>query len=89
MSKGPVCQWSLLRRNMGGGGGVNQHTAIQAAPALAEPLQTVDGRQAGLGVIEGEELPGHGAPGARCGAFGARSDRRARVATSANGSAVP
>ena len=45
--------------------GVNQHAAIQAAPALAEPLEAVDGGRAGFGVAKGEQLPVHGAPGAR------------------------
>ena len=49
--------------------------------------------QAQFGIVEGEQFSEHVAPGARCGAFGDGSgngpDRRACVATSANGSLVP
>ena len=37
--------------------GGHQHTAVQAGTAWTEALQVVDGRQAGLWVVEGEQLP--------------------------------
>ena len=41
----------------------DQDAAVEAGAAGVEPLQPVDGREAGLGVVEGEKLPVHGAPG--------------------------
>ena len=73
----------------------DQHAPIQAGAAWAKTLEAVDGGQAGLRVIKREQLPVHGAPGARCGAFGRgpgcdpiQSDRLSCVATSARWSAV-
>ena len=51
----------------------HQQAAIEAVTARTEALETVDWRQAGIGVVEGEQLPVHGAPGALCGTFGDRS----------------
>ena len=47
-----------------------QHAPVEVGTARAEALQAVEGGQAGFGVVEGEKLPVHGAPGARCGPFG-------------------
>jgi len=32
-----------------------------------KPLQPVDGRKAVIGIVEGQKLPVHGAPGRACG----------------------
>ena len=53
--------------------GRDQHAPVEAGTARAEALETVDWRQFGMGVVEGEQLPLHGAPGALCGTFGDRS----------------
>ena len=47
--------------------GRDQHAPVEAGTARAEALETVDWRQAGIGVVEGEQLPVHGAPSALCG----------------------
>ena len=63
-----------------------------------KPLQPVDGREAGLGVVEGEKLSVHEPPGVPLAFFGSRlgfesggmrAAKRARVATSGHGSVVP
>ena len=48
----------------------HQQAAIEGVTARTEVLETVDWRQAGIGVVEGEQLPVHGAPGALCGHVG-------------------
>ena len=44
----------------------DQDAAVEAGTAGVEPFQPVDGREAGLGVVEGEEFPVHGALGRAC-----------------------
>ncbi len=46
-----------------------QYPAVKTSTAGAEAFQAVDGGQAGLGIVEYEQLPVHDAPAAR-GAFG-------------------
>ena len=53
--------------------GRDQHASVEAGTARAEALQAIDAGQAGFGVVEGAQLPVHGAPGALCGTFGDRS----------------
>ena len=53
--------------------GRDQQAPVEAGTARAEALETVDWRQTGIGVVEGEQLPVHGALGALCGTFGDRS----------------
>ena len=46
----------------------HQHTPVEAGSAGQEALEVVDGREAGLGIVEGQELAVHGAPAAARGA---------------------
>ena len=48
--------------------GWRQHTPVEAGSAGQEALEVVDGREAGLGIVEGQELAVHGAPAAARGA---------------------
>jgi len=42
--------------------GRHQHTPVEAGSVGEEALEAVDGRKAGLGIVEGQELAVHGAP---------------------------
>ena len=46
----------------------HQHTPVEAGPVGQEALEAVDGREAGLGIVEGQELAVHGGPAAARGA---------------------
>jgi len=48
--------------------GRHQHTPIEAWSAGQEALEAVDGREADLGIVEGQKLVVHGAPAAARGA---------------------
>ena len=48
--------------------GRHQHAPVEAGSAGQEALEAVDGRKAGLGIVEGQELAVHGAPAAARGA---------------------
>nr|WP_245795239.1 hypothetical protein [Desulfacinum infernum] len=41
-----------------------QHTPVEAGSTGQEALEVVDGREAGLGIVEGQELAVHGPPAA-------------------------
>lgn len=65
--------WPSARVEPGGNGtsvddGRHQHTPVEAGSAAQEALEAVDGREAGLGIVEGQELAVHGAPAAARGA---------------------
>ena len=47
----------------------NQDPSVETRTARVEALKAVDGGKAELVVVEGEKLPVHGSPVARCGAF--------------------
>lgn len=49
-----------------------ENSSVETFVTRAEPLQAVDGGQAGLGIVEGEKLPVHAAPVVRCGALQGR-----------------
>lgn len=44
----------------------DQDAAVETRTAGVEPLQPVNGREPGFGVVEGKKLPVHGAPGRAC-----------------------
>jgi len=78
----------------------DQNTAVEARTVGVEPLQPVNGRRAGLGVVERKKLSIHGDPGRACallwepvGGFGSGLDMQAVtcacVVTSARGLMVP
>lgn len=46
----------------------HQHTPVEAGSAGQEALEVVDGREAGLGIVEGQKFAVHGAPAAARGA---------------------
>jgi len=48
--------------------GWHQHTPVEAWSAGQEALEAVDGWEAGLGIVEGQEFAVHGAPAAARGA---------------------
>mgnify|MGYP006296563551 CR=1 FL=1 len=47
----------------------HEDPSVKAGAARTKTFQAVDGGQAAFGIVEGEKLPVHAAPVARCGAL--------------------
>lgn len=60
------------RANSSVGPNRGKNASVEAWTAGVESFQTVDGGQTRLGVVEGENFPGHRGPVARCGSFQGR-----------------